>query len=314
MAWLTWRQHRVQLYAMGGLIALAGLAAFLSSIPIRAAYHQDALSSCLPPAARSGCDLIVSHFRTEFAAPGAIARYLIVLPALAGLFVGAPLLAREFEQGTFRLAWTQSITRERWLLSKSLLLCLATALAGVAVSAIAMWWRAPFDSLEGRMSPASFDVEGAVVPAYAVFALSVGVLAGLLLRRTIPAMSLALGVFIATRLGVEKLVRPNYIDPLQRTAMPGPSTHANEWVLRNSFVDEVGRKISTGREDLAIVHAQQARIDPQEYLVSLGWRRVIDYQPESRFWTFQLIEAGIFVSLAIVAVAIAVWLVRRRPA
>jgi ABC-type transport system involved in multi-copper enzyme maturation permease subunit len=314
MAWVTWRQHRLQLYAMGALVALAGLSALLSSIPIRAAYHRHALSSCLPPAARSGCDLIVSHFNTQFAAPGAIARYLILIPALAGLFIGAPLLAREFEHGTYRLAWTQSMTRQRWLLSKTLLLCAATAVAAAALAAISMWWRQPFDSLEGRMSPPAFDIEGLVVPAYAVFALAVGILSGLLLRRTIPAMSIALGVFVPVRVGVEKLLRPHYLAPLHRTVTPGRSTPANEWVLQNNFVDALGQHIPTPREDLAILHAQQARIDPQEYLYSLGWRRVSTFQPDSRFWTFQLIEAGIFVALAVLAIAISVWLVRRRPA
>ncbi|MDX6502938.1 MAG: hypothetical protein QOE29_63 [Gaiellaceae bacterium] len=314
MAWLTWRQHRLQLLAMGALVAVAGLAALLSSIPIRDGYHQHALSSCLPPAARSGCDLIISHFKTQFAASGAIVRYLIVIPALAGLFIGAPLLAREFEHGTHRLAWTQSVTRRRWLLSKTLLLALATGLAALALAGISMWWRQPFDSLEGRMAPARFDIEGAVVPAYAVFALAIGVLAGLLMRRTLPAMSAALGVFVATRLGVEKLLRPHYLAPLHKIVTPGRPQSASDWVLRNSFIDAVGRHIATGREDVAIVHAQRARIEPQEYLLSLGWQRVVTFQPESRFWTFQAIEALIFLGLAAAAVVVSVWLVRRSPA
>jgi hypothetical protein len=314
MAWLTWRQHRLQLFAMGTLVALSGLAALLSSLPIRAAYHQHALSSCLPPAARSGCDLIVSHFKTQFGTSGAILRYLIVVPALAGLFVGAPLLAREFEHGTHRLVWTQSVTRQRWLLVKALLLSLATALAALALAAIAMWWLEPFDSLEGRIAPAHFDIEGVVVPAYAVFALALGVLAGLVLRRTIPAMSLALGAFVAIRLGVEKLLRPHYMAPLHQIAAPGGPPSPSDWVLRNSFVDSVGRHIATAREDVAIVHAQRARIDPQSYLLDLGWRRVVTFQPDSRFWTFQAIEAGIFVALAAIALGVSLWLVRRTPA
>jgi hypothetical protein len=313
MAWLTWRQHRLQLYAMGALVAVAGLAALLSSIPIRSGYHQNALSSCLPPAARTGCDLIVSHFKTQFAASGAIVRYLIVVPAFAGLFVGAPLLAREFEHGTHRLAWTQSVTRQRWLLAKTLLLSGATAVAALALGAIALWWRAPFDSLEGRIAPARFDIEGLVVPAYAVFALALGVLAGLLLRRTIPAMSVALAAFVAIRVGIEKLVRPHYLAPLHQIATPGRPPNPSDWVLQNSFIDSVGRNIATAREDVAIVHAQRARIDPQSYLLDLGWRRVVTYQPDSRFWTFQAIEAGIFFALAALVLGASIWLVRRTP-
>jgi hypothetical protein len=315
MAWVTWRQHRVQAYGALALLAALAVAALVTDLPIRAAYHRQTLSACLPPASRSGCDLIVNHFRAEFVSRLDVVRYLVVIPAFAGLFVGAPLLAREFEHGTHRLAWTQSIARRRWLLSKTLLLALGTALAGFALAGLAMWWRQPFDNLDGRMSPSGFDVEGLVVPAYAVAALSFGVLAGLILRRTIPAMSVAVALFMATRLGVEKLLRPHYLSPLHSTVSGiGAGERARDWVLQNSLVDAVGRQISTAHEDSAIVHAQQARIDPQGYLLSLGWRRALTYQPAGRFWTFQAIEAGIFVVLAVLAIATAVWLVRRTPA
>jgi hypothetical protein len=315
MAWVTWRQHRVQLWAMAGLLVALAVAGLITGLPVHAAYHRHPLSSCLPPTTRSGCDLIVSHFRSEFAARLDVVRYLVVLPALAGLFVGAPLCAREFEHGTYRLAWTQGVTRRRWLLSKTLLLAVATGLAGLALAFLVIWWRQPFDSLQGRMTPSGFEVEGLVVPAYAVFALTMGVLAGLLLRRTIPAMAIALGVFFAVRLAVEKLLRPHYLPPLHRTATGlVPGGQARDWVLENSLVDAVGRQITTAREDLAILHAQHARIDPQEYLLQLGWRRVLTYQPAGRFWTFQAIEAGIFLAFAALAVLACIRLVQRTPA
>jgi hypothetical protein len=87
-----------------------------------------------------------------------------------------------------------------------------------------------------------------------------------------------------------------------------------DWVLSDTLVDAGSRQISTGREDLAVLHAQQAGIDPHTYLVTLGWKRVISYQPAGRFWTFQLIEAGIFVALAAAVIVATVWFVRRNPA
>ena len=129
MAWVTWRQHRSQLVA--GLALLVGLAAtaLATHLPIHAAYHRDAVAGCLPPSARAGCDLIVRHFESEFGGWAAAARGLAVLPALVGLFVGAPLLARELEHGTHRFAWTQAVTRRRWLLSKTAFLALGTVAA-----------------------------------------------------------------------------------------------------------------------------------------------------------------------------------------
>jgi hypothetical protein len=315
MAWVTWRQHRLQLLVALSLLAAVAAAALVSGVPILAAYHRDAIASCLPPATRSGCDLIVLHFQSQYGGSVEVARYLILLPAFVGIFVGAPLLAREFEHGTYRLAWTQTVSRQRWLLSKTLILAVATVLVAGGLSAVAMWWRRPFDSLGGRMSPSGFEIQGLVVPAYAVFALAAGIFAGALLRRTLPAMSLTLVLFVGARLVVGRFLRPDYLAPLhERATGVGSSAHARDWVLSNSLVDAVGHSISTGREDLAILHAQNARIDANEYLLSLGWRRVVTFQPADRFWAFQSIEAGIFLVLALALVAATVWVVRRAPA
>ena len=314
MAWVTWRQHRHQLLIGLALIVGLALAAVVTGLPMQTAYQRDALSSCLPPTARSGCDIIVRHFQAEFGNRVDVAGYLILLPALVGMFVGAPLLARELEHGTHRFAWTQSLTRRRWLLSKTLLLHLAVVAGAAALSLIVMWWRRPFDALEGRMSPRGFEIQGLVVPAYAVFALALGVFAGAAVRRSLAAISLTLAAFVAVRLAVANLLRPRYESPEHET-MVGlvPGAHARDWVLSDSLVDAVGRHITSAREDLAILHAQQARIDPQEYLLSLGWRRSISFHPADQFWTFQAIEAGIFFALAAALLVATVWLLQRSP-
>jgi hypothetical protein len=313
MAWVTWRQHRAQVVAMAGLLVALAAAVVGTRLPIQAAYHRDTLSECLPSSGRAGCDIIVRHFLAEFDSWVTALRGLAVLPALAGIFVGAPLLARELEHGTHRFAWTQGVTRGRWLLSKTVLLAAATLVAGAIASALVMWWRSPFDTLEGRISPAGFDVEGLVVPAYALFALAVGVLAGLLFRRTVPAMTVTLVVFVATRLAVLNL-RPHFQDPLHRTAAATDTVRqGGDWLLSDTLVDAAGRQITAAREDLAVLHAQHAGIDPHAYLVTVGWKRAISYQPAGRFWEFQLIEAGIFVGLAVAIVLAAIWFVRRTP-
>lgn len=314
MAWVTWRQHRAQLVGALGLVVALALGAFATRLPIQAAYHREALSDCLPQTSKSGCDIIVRHFESQFDTWVAALRGLAVLPALAGLFVGAPLLARELEHDTHRFAWTQGVTRRRWLLSKTVLLAAATVASAAAASAIVMWWRSPFDTLEGRIAPSAFDVEGVVVPAYALFALAIGVLAGLVFRRSVAAMTATLVAFASTRLIVAEFLRPHFLAPLHRVVIgTDPIPQTGGWVLSDTLVDAVGRQITAGREDLAVLHAQHAGIDPQTYLVTLGWKRVVAYQPAGRFWTFQLIEAGIFVTLAAAVVLATLWLVRRTP-
>jgi hypothetical protein len=128
-------------------------------------------------------------------------------------------------------------------------------------------------------------------------------------------MLLALVAFVVARLSVRTILRPRFLDPLHETA-PGltPAARGRDWILHDSLVDSVGRAITTGREEVAIQHAQQAVINPEDYLVSLGWRRAVTYQPSDRFWTFQALEAGLFVALAAVCIVAAVWIVRRRLA
>ncbi|MGZ4461515.1 MAG: ABC transporter permease subunit [Gaiellaceae bacterium] len=313
MAWLIWRQHRIQLALALLTVGLVGVAALATGLPMYEAFHREAVSSCLPPASRSGCELIVRHFENEFGNAIRATRYLSLLPALVGLFVGAPLLTRELEHGTHRLIWTQTITRQRWLLSKTALLSLLIAVVALALSGIVTWWRHPFDVLQGRMSPGGFDVEGIVLTSTAVFSLTLGVLAGALLKRSIPAMSVTLGAFLAVRLSIGQFLRPHFASPLHESVSGlVPSARAGDWVLSNSLVDAVGRQITSGREEQAIVHAQKAGIDATTYLSSLDWRRSVTYQPSGRFWHFQLIEAGIFLALAALCVMSALWIVRRR--
>jgi hypothetical protein len=315
MAWLTWRQHRQQLVWGAALIVAVTLAELISELPIRAAYHRQALASCLPPSAQSGCDIIIRHFESEFATGVNAARGLVILPALVGVFVGAPLLAREFEHGTYRLAWTQTVTRRQWLLAKTTLIAIATVAGAGLAAAVTMWWRGPFDTLEGRMAPSGFDIEGPVVPAYALFALALGVLAGLLLRRTVAAMTVTLVAFVAVRLAVARFLRPRFLTAQHASTLSfSGGARPRDWVLSDQLVDAVGRQITAAREDLAILHAQQGGIDPHDYLATLGWRRIIMFQPADRFWAFQTIEAGIFAALALLVVAVTVWAVRRAPA
>ena len=315
MAWVTWRQHRSQALGAFGLLVGLAVTALLTRLPIASAFDHDSLSGCLPPATRTGCDIIVPHFESQFGGLVTATRIMALLPLLAGLFVGAPLIARELEFGTHRFAWTQGVSRRHWLLSKTLLLAAGTVVAAGAASLVLMWWRSPFDSLEGRMSPSGFDLEGVVVPAYALFALALGVLAGLVFRRTVAAMTATLVAFGATRFLVSDFVRPHFMAPLHRViSATATSTMPGDWVLSNTLVDAGGRQITAANEEIAVVHAQQAGIDPHTYILTLGWRRVISYQPAGRFWTFQLLEAGLYAGLAVALVLVALWLVRRTPA
>ena len=139
----------------------------------------------------------------------------VVAPLLLGLFWGAPLVAREIEERTHDLAWTQSVTRRRWMASNVGCALAAAGLWGGAMSALVTWWRRPEDALHGRFG-AVFDITGAAPVAYAVFAVALGILVGTALRRVLPALAATLATFAAVRVAIALWVRPRYLGPVHR--------------------------------------------------------------------------------------------------
>ena len=112
-------------------------------------------------------------------------------PCLLGVFWGGPLVAGELETGTNQFAWMQSVTRSRWLAVKVGWVLLAAAVWGGAVSALVTWWSGPVNALEHQdFQPGQFDIQGIVPVGYAVFAVALGIAAGTLLRRTLPALAI----------------------------------------------------------------------------------------------------------------------------
>lgn len=116
MIWLTWRQFRVQALAL--LIPLAALAVALIWTEPGLAHLYDAkgLNRCAVP---GDCGQRTTAFLTALQASKYPLGYflsgaaLYLFPAVIGMFWSAPLIARELEAGTFRLAWNQSVTRTR---------------------------------------------------------------------------------------------------------------------------------------------------------------------------------------------------------
>jgi hypothetical protein len=208
VTWLVWRQYRAQ-----GAVALALLAAFaavlvVTGLRIAAQWHS-AVTACTAHAAgASGC--------LDVSLGGARAQDLIgltmIVPAVVGFFWGAPLVAQELETGTVNFAWTQSVTRTRWLTVKAGWLLLAAALWGGALGTLVTWWSGPRNALyQNQFQPGNFDIQGIVTIGYAVFATALGIAAGALLRRTLVGIAVTIGGFTGVRLLITEVVRPHYM-------------------------------------------------------------------------------------------------------
>ena len=209
MIWLAWRQFRAQaVTATVGLLLLG--AWLLATGPGLADEYASGLAGC----SSSGCDQFMDGFVDQHQKT-ILALTLVVLfvPAVLGLFWGAPLVARELDAGTHRLVWNQSVTRFRWLTVKLILIGVSCA----AVAGLVVWWverwSAPLDeaSLVDPRLPmgVTFATSGVVPLAYAVFAFALGVTAGMLTKRVLPAMAMTLLLFLVAQVAVGWLVRPH---------------------------------------------------------------------------------------------------------
>lgn len=207
--------------------------------------------------------------------PEQFAAYLPFLPMLAGMLIGAPLLAREYEQGTWQLAWTQSVTRRRWLAAKLALVLSGVLAVSVLFAAGVSWWFGP--TAPQPFTTAKFNHAVLVFPAYVIVAVAIGILAGVIVKRTLVAAAITVGGYLLVRLPVEFLLRPRYREPL---TSDDPAVGLKGLPVHDVVVE--------GRADGPTAPTSPVR-----------------FHPADRFWEFQLIETAILAVVTIVLLTIA---------
>jgi hypothetical protein len=314
--WVTWRQHRAEAVTAAALVAAFAVVLLAVGLPMHAAYASRDVGACLAgPATPDSCHTIIDQFRSDFSYTKAYLVWLNLVPAAIGVFVGAPLVARELETGTWQLAFTQAVPRVRWILTKLVALGVAIVVLSATFALLVAWFRQPWDALDGRFAPAGFDLEGPTLPAYALFAFGAGTAAGTFLRRSVPALAAACAAFAAARYSVETWLRPRYQAPLTQVWDPVTergSVARGGWALDNGVVDAAGHRLTDAQYFDTVYKAALAdRTDVPDYLHSHGMRLWNTYQPAGRFWTFQVVETSIYLGLTLVLLALVVRRVRR---
>ncbi|MFD5389283.1 translation initiation factor IF-2 [Streptomyces sp. NPDC127074] len=332
LVWLVARQHRAALWA--GLAVVVAIAAYIvwqraemvgyaraHDIQGCADWGRERLCHGRETDPTKGTTPTVEAlrhlsdtYRTPLLNTG---RLLIALPALIGVFIGAPLFARELEMGTHQVVWTQSVGRTRWLIAK-LAVPLVAVTAGTAVLAAlyTWWWRAARvqfpDIAWGSTAP--FDATGPAAVALTPPAFLLGAAAGLLLRRTLPAMVLTLGAGAGALYGLDAL-RPHLMTP--RTIVSDPSGSMPEisdtaWrVMGHGYLSRAGEKLPLDSCSSAVgAHGWDrcfARLGATK-------RWYEELHPASHYWPMQWMQAGICLAVAVALAAFCVWWIRRRPA
>lgn len=318
MAWVTWRQHRI---AVAGVLAVLGaLAVYLVATGLPMHHAWDAVAVC-HPAASSACAAMRNDFNSEYV-PHAVAAVVMMqlAPALTGAFTGAPVLARELETGTFRYAWTQGIGRWRWTIGKLVpLATVLTACAG-ACSALFSWYYEPFlaENFQTPLAPVLFGLRGVAFVGWMLAAFSIGALAGMLIRRVMPAVVVTLAAYAGLALAAGTFLRQHYLTPL---VSKSPDVSGAAWIIKQWYTKD-GVVAFAGVQKSGVNFTRLQHFCPSappsetlgQCLSHLGYTQWTSYQPASRFWPFQWIEGGWLLVLSLLLVAATLWLVRRRAA
>ncbi|MGD0702503.1 MAG: ABC transporter permease [Trebonia sp.] len=325
--------------ALGCLAAVAVIAGLTG--PGLAHLYDTTVANC---ASNGGdCSTALSLFNAHDQLLKVIAQAIpLSLPAILGMFWGAPLVARELESGTFRLAWTQGCSRLRWFGAKLAVVGLtALTVQGIITLALTWWWSPVGHANHNRFSPVLFGAFGVAPIGYAAFALALGITAGVVMRRTLPAMATTLAVFVGVRLAVTFWVRPYFAVPT-RMVLPispnggigidspargqmslnfFPPELPDAWLRSSQVTNAAGQKPSgavLSQQCPQVLRAQIGQGNMGEALrtcmvkLSATFHQTITYQPASRYWPFQWAELGVFTALALALAAFSAWWIRRR--
>ncbi len=329
MIWFTWRQFRIQTWITVGGLAVLGVLLVITAGGIADAYNAAHIAGC-----GSNCTGAIDSFLRDVSSGTSGTVYdlvmptMYILPALIGIFWGAPLIAREIESGTHRLAWNQSVTRTRWLVTKlGIVGGASVATVGVLSWAITTWAHRIDEANGDRIRPLLYGARGVVPTSYTLFAFILGVTAGMLIRRTVPAMAATLAVYIGAVAAMPLWIRGHLTsavhatlafdlssmsglglrpDGTLRVFSKGPS---EAWVLSNHVVTSTGQVISANPQYCSPSKSPEVC---QQWLGTLGLRQDLTYHPDSHFWSLQWAEAGIFLGIAVLLVGFCFWWIRRR--
>ncbi|MBO8184643.1 transporter [Streptomyces spirodelae] len=332
MIWLTWRQFRTQAAVMFAVVA--GFAVLLAVTgPQLADLYESGGSSLVDQLSSTDQTLYYTGLTVVFA-----------VPAVIGMFWGAPLISRELETGTHRLVWNQSITRTRWFAAKLGVGALAAMTASGLVSLAVTWWSGPIDravdngggteTYLARLDPLAFAARGIVPVGYAAFAFVLGVTLGLVIHRTLPAMATTLAVYTAVQVAVPLWVR-SHLAASSRTTVPigsgtpigireegreiaVPLEQPGAWLTSEQTLNAAGRPSSPPASFADCLQPASGppsmeRIDRcVADLGERGYQQQLTYHPAGNFWPLQWAETGLYLGLALALAGFCAWWLRRR--
>ncbi|MCU1657301.1 MAG: hypothetical protein JWO57_1957 [Pseudonocardiales bacterium] len=317
LSWVTWRQHRIGFAGAVAVLGAFGILMLVNGLAMHADYSRLGLDSC-GSLNSSSCRTPMEIFSGRYSGIAQfLPRVLLFLPAVLGVFLGAPLVARELETGTYRFAWTQGRSRVEWVTAKLVLLGAALTVLAFCFTLLFTWWFRPWEPLMSRMaSGQAYEIEGVVFAARTLFGFTLGALLGAMIRRTVPAMAATAVLWVGVVLPSVLYLRPHIERPVTALAN-SVSDIAPSWTISSWVQDSAGHRLSNVQIDTLLMDNRGSLppgVDFHAWLAQHGYTEWVTYQPGSRFWHFQTIEASCYVVLALLLAGATIAWVRRRAA
>ncbi|MGP3975770.1 translation initiation factor IF-2 [Streptomyces sp. 8N114] len=339
LTWLTWRQHRAAFGAAAVLFLLvvsyfvwqrAELSGFVDRYDIGPCVGHGCGLPRSDSVSKTPPEFAMSRLQSEVIEPLSLGGYvLLALPVLIGVFVGAPLIARERETGIYKLSWTQSYGPERWLAHQLALLAAGTVAMTGVLAAVYRWWWGSVDHVVRDLQSytgtntvhnpwyvaVSFFTSGPVFVGVALLALVLGTMSGLLLRRTLPAMVLTLAGTVGAQFALVSAL-PHVMPPETVYAKPmllGDTQPLDTWWQGDDsagFLLRSGRHVPDGMCSDKYIDDNTLSSCLTDNDVVKQWAEV---HPYSHYWPLQWIETGICLVAAAALTLFCLRRIRHRP-
>jgi ABC-type transport system involved in multi-copper enzyme maturation permease subunit len=343
MARVTWLQHRSMILGALGLFGALAVYILINSNAVHSIYAQYVLNGCSTPVAANvvTCSGLISRIQTSTDTLTLVHIAVLVVPVVIGMFIGAPLIAREFESGTYRFTWTQGMPRTLWLTLKIAFLALAVIVPACLLGLLAGGYNNPFNAigLASRWQIAEFDMTGLTLPAWTLLGLAFGAFAGALVKRTVSAMAitgaviggcvvavfwkldyllLSLGTRVTTispeglSYGALNMSAQTYGTGYGRYGANISTQPVGSWLVSGWYTAPNGSRLSSHAMHQLIITAVDNSKRQIVWLAQHHYAYWVSYQPANRYWMFQSIEAVALIGLSLVLAWGTSILIRRR--
>lgn len=338
MWWVAWRQHRLQLLIALAVLVVVAAAVLLFQLVLIARLHAVGCTVLTHPNACTNSLAAQNSFNEG--AWRILRAVLVASPVVVGVFVGAPMFPREFDQRAEVFALTQSVGRIRWWSAK-IIVAGTPLVAGLLGLGFLVQWVDATTSYTDRnaFDDGTFQVQTIMLAAFGLLALAIAITVGILVRSVVGA--LVTGLIVAGGV-VVILAFPlrSHLLPITRDVTPfeaaigsaqpvaagtGGVDDPDNWFLGSGLLGPDGRPIpfyDAPCQDISITVADGQQPTAQQIAAysnamtkcqkEHGTRQYTDYVPAVMLWPLRGVVTGICLVLAGLFLALGAFRLRAR--